>query len=654
MAAAMGTHMETLSTTDRLANISQNTPSGSYDPGAPVRILFVEDTESDFHLMWRQLTRAKFPLASESVRVEDESGMRQALQSRQWDVVISDYRMPRFSAQAAMKLVRASGRDIPFLVVSGAVGEDVAVQSMHDGADDYVMKHNLSRLPIAIGLALQAAAVRREHRQAVESLRASEDYFRTLVAASPVAIVALDKEGRISLFNPAAQALFPELPGLLGDFPKFASVENFRTFQRLSVLMRVGEAFEQQPAQWELADQRSADLLFSAAPLRPSNAEVDGVVLFVVDVTAQKKAEAARRDSESRVAAISANLPGVLFRMVFQAASGKTLVPYISPGATALFGVEPDQFVSESTRFMTLFDSTAQEEIRTAVAESLRTGNSLQGNWRIQRPDGAERWIQMSASVQPGVDGDPVFDGVITDLSEQKRTEAELTQSREELRRLTAHMETLKEEERREVAREIHDDIGSTLAGLKADAMWLRKRLGNDPAIVAKLTDMSALIDGAVQTANRIISSLRPGILDYGIGPALEWQLNDFGARMGVSVSFKTNQEDIAMDLGQSTALFRVLQESLTNVAKHAHANRVDVELFANPSSVTLEIRDDGIGLKQADLAKASSFGLRGMMERIRSLGGWLDVNGVTPGGTILMASIPRRQGANGSRKDTS
>lgn len=634
---------------------SPRRPLHSYDPAAPVRILFVEDTELDYELMLRALKAAKFPLSPDSIRVEDETAMRKALGRAHdaapgsppdgvpWDVVISDYRLPRFSAQAAMRLVRASGRDTPFLVVSGAVGEDVAVQLMHDGADDYVMKHNLSRLPAALALALQAAAVRREHRVALESLRVSEDYFRTLVAAAPVAIVALDGEGRITLFNPAADALFEQLPKFLGRRPEFAGGKNRAQFEYLVRTMRAGDAFTQRPVVWHFASGRQAELLFSAAPLNLHGARNEGAVLFAIDITGQRKAEAAQRDSESRVTAISANLPGVLFRMLFDKASGEARLPYMSPGAVTLFGIAPAEFTASPRHFMNLFDLISRDQIRGAVAASLKSGEALQGVWRIMRPDGAERWIQISASVQASASGDPIFDGVITDLSAQKQAEAELMQSREELRRLTAHMESVREDERRAVAREIHDDIGSILAGLKADAAWLKKRLEDDAAATAKLTDMSALIDGTVQTANRIISSLRPGILDYGIGPALDWQLTDFGARMGLEVSFRANQEEVEMDLLQSTALFRVLQESLTNVAKHAQASRVDVELFANNASVSLEIRDNGRGLSEADLVKAASFGVRGMMERARALGGWLDIAGHEHGGTTLMVSVPRR-----------
>lgn len=639
--------MATLNTTDKFAVLARSAAPPPYDAAAAVRILFVEDSEDDLELMQRTLHNSGFPVADGTIRVDTEAGMRAALAAGQWDVVISDYRMPRFSAQAALSLLKATGMAIPFLMVSGAVGEDVAVQAMRDGADDYVMKHNLSRLPAALALALERASIRRQHQHAQQSLHASENYLRTLFTTAPVAIIAFDKEHQISLFNPAALALFPQLSALLGRHPPLTSEDNQQILQRFNQLMQSGETFSQRPVQWNFGHGRKADLLVSAAPLRPDGTGAAGAVLFALDVSEQKKAEAAQRESESRVAAISANLPGVLFRLVYEPDTGTTSFPYMSPGAASLFGMAPEQFVTDPARFMNLFDAASQEQIRAAVAAALASGTALHGDWRIRRPDATEAWIQISASVQQTASGGGfAFDGVITDLSAQKLAQADLTQSREELRRLTAHMETLKESERREVAREIHDDIGSTLAGLKANVAWLHKRIGDDSEAAARLLDMSGLIDGAVQSANRIISSLRPGILDFGIGAALDWQVTEFGNRMGFAASFKTNQEDVTMDLVHSTVLFRVLQEALTNIAKHAHASSVAVEMFANSGSVNLEIRDDGIGLQEADKTKSTSFGLRGMLERVRAIGGWLDISASPGAGTTLMVSVPRRDSA--------
>ena len=634
--------MSRLGITDRLTQLLQQTTLPRAGADTPVKILFVEDLESDYDVMRFSLRQANFALSPETRRVEDEAGMRAALAEVQWDVVVSDYQLPRFTPELALALARATQPDIPFLIVSGAVGEDTAVKAMQSGADDYVMKHNLYRLPTAIENAIKAAGIRVERTRAVESLLASENYLRTLITASPISIIALDGSRKLTLLNAAAEKMFPQLPRFLGKIPDLASADAQALFDHIAATHAAGGSLTQHAAHWVQNDGTTSELVFSTAAL--TQGQNTGTVVFAVDVTELKNAEAARRESESRVTAISENLPGVLFRLVFHVDQGQTFVPYVSAGARELFGIAPEDFGADPARFMNLFDTSTQEDIRQAVSASLQSGHTLQGQWKIVRPDGSSRWIHLSASVRDESSGGRLFDGIITDVTALKNAELELSGSREELRQLTAHMEVLKEEERRAIAREIHDDIGSTLAGLKADAAWLKKRLSDDALSCEKLDDMSQLVDGAVQTANRIIQALRPGILDYGIGPALEWQAKEFAARMGIDVQFESNQEDVSVDLEQSAALFRVFQEALTNISKYAGATEVKTVLFATPTSITLEIRDNGCGLADGDLAKASSFGIRGMMERARSLDGWIDISGRSGHGTTVMLSIPRNR----------
>ena len=145
-----------------------------------------------------------------------------------------------------------------------------------------------------------------------------------------------------------------------------------------------------------------------------------------------------------------------------------------------------------------------------------------------------------------------------------------------------------------------------------------------------------------VQVSHRIAKSLRPAILDQGLNAALEWQAQEFEKHSGIPCHFRTNDEDLSLDSGQATGVFRVFQEALTNIAKHAQAGHVDVQMFATDKLVTLEVRDDGVGVRKQDLAKSESFGVRGMQERMHHLGGWIEVSGAPGKGTTLMLSIPR------------
>ena len=618
---------------------------------APVRILCVEDSQADYELLLFELRMANF--AHEATRVEDEPGMREALQGDQdWDLVISDHSLPRFSSAAALKVLRELESDIPFIIASGAIGEDAAVAALQSGADDYLLKHNMKRLVPAIENALAAAEARRERRLATEDLRSGLGYLRALLRASPVAIVALDNEKKITLLNVAAERIFRiQRDEALGEPFPITIAENQRILDRLFEALDEGPV-EHMEETWHRRDGSASDLAFSAARLQGSA----GVVFFIADLTEQKRAELSQRETETRFSAITANLPGVVFQMLARPAQDELLMPYVSAGAAGLFGVAPEDFLSKPALFVDLLDPADRADLRDAVAQAIRHHAPLEGQWRIRREGTGVRWVQVAASAREANGGNWLLDGIITDITAQKEAEQELMQSREELRELTAHAESVKEQERRLVARDIHDEIGSTLTGMKADLAWLKKRFAEDGEVMGKLTSMGELVDGAVQTANRIIQALRPGILDYGIAPALEWQASDFSARMDLEVAFETNADDLALDIEQSTALFRVFQESLTNVAKYAKATRVETELFATPTSVTLEVRDNGVGLTEGALSKAASFGIRGMMERVRALGGWLDINGAPGKGTTVMLSIPRRRpraAAPAAKKDT-
>lgn len=626
-----------LGITDRFKTL--NAPGATrQDPG--VRLLCVEDEEVDFELMQMALRAAG--LAHSAKRVEDEASMRAALAEGHWDAVISDHNLPLFSSAAALKVLREAEPDTPFLIVSGAIGEDAAVAAMQSGADDYLMKHSLKRLAPAIEHAMAAAAARRQRRATAAELRSSLDYLRTLVTASPVGIITLNGEGRVTLFNAAAEEIFQiSRATIMADPQPFRFSENRAVVRRLREAVRAGPVRNLEEA-WLRRNGQARDVSFSAASL---GAGVEsGVVVFVTDVTEHKRAELARHETETRFAAITANLPGVVFQMLARPAQRTLLVPYVSAGANRLFGITPEAFLAAPESFVACVVAEDRADLQDAVEQAVRQRTVLEGQWRVRRADGTLRWVQLSASAREAGGGNWLFDGIITDVTAQKEIEQELTRSREELRQLTAHTETVKEEERRAVAREIHDDIGSTLTGMKADLSWLSRRFAGDADVMARIEGMKLLVDGAVQTANRIVQELRPGILDYGIAPALEWQAKDFADRTGIKVSFETNDEELLLDLEQSTALFRVFQESLTNVSKYAGAARVETELFTTSNSVTLEIRDDGAGLAPGDLTKPASFGVRGMMERARALGGWLDINGPPGRGTTVMLSIPRRR----------
>ena len=236
---------------------------------------------------------------------------------------------------------------------------------------------------------------------------------------------------------------------------------------------------------------------------------------------------------------------------------------------------------------------------------------------------------------------------VVRDISRQVEEEDELRRSQEQMRTLSDRLLTLREEERAHISRSIHDDIGQLLSGLKMDLAWLKRRLNPEQEpLLDKTEAMSRLIDAAVGAVRQISTELRPGILDdLGLEAAVEWQLQEFQRRTDISCTFRSDIEEDALDVERTTTAFRILQEALTNVVRHAQARRVEVVLTGNANKVTMLVRDDGRGIIASERDHPRSIGLLGMRERARMQGGTLEVQGVAGKGTTVTLRLPMTPG---------
>ncbi len=217
---------------------------------------------------------------------------------------------------------------------------------------------------------------------------------------------------------------------------------------------------------------------------------------------------------------------------------------------------------------------------------------------------------------------------------------AALAESEAKLHALTQHLERAKEEERRVIAQEIHDDIGGALTALKFELVRLTRALSRDDAR-PQLDAISQLLESAVVASHRIQHALRPAVLDAGLVAALEWLARGFGERSGIKVDFQANRDEFEIAPDRAAALYRVAQEALTNIRKHASATHVQMQLFALGDEITLEIADDGHGFDATSLQVTPGFGVRGVIERARGLGGWAEVSSSLGRGTTVMFSIP-------------
>jgi len=481
---------------------------------APIGLIVIEDDEDDFLLLVRKLRSAGLPVSARRVQTAVELGAELAVGS--CDAVISDHLLPRFSSLEALELVRRHDPDLPFLIVSGAIGEERAVEAMRAGADDYLMKDKLGRLVPALERALTVAATRR----------------------------------------------------------------------------------------------------------------------------AQRTAEAALIESKTRFGALTANLPGMVFQLLCKA--GELSLLYVSEGSRRVLGMAPDD-VRGSPEL--LFNALATDEgamLRAALLENPPMIPFVQWSGALRAStDHQPRWIEFAARARSDASGAVLWDGIVSDVSEQKRAQ-------QELHELASHLTHVREQEREAIAREIHDDVGSTLTAVKFELAWLKSEVKHLPRASEKLREVDQLVDAVILSSSRIMHNLRPGILDEGIVASLEWQARAFERRMAIPCSFHASHDDIALGGEQAIALFRVCQEALNNVAKHASASRVDIRLDADGHSLLLEIADDGKGIGGSDLGKRTCFGLRGMRERAHSLGGTIDIASEPGRGTTISVTAPLRNAPDG------
>lgn len=221
---------------------------------------------------------------------------------------------------------------------------------------------------------------------------------------------------------------------------------------------------------------------------------------------------------------------------------------------------------------------------------------------------------------------------------ERERAAHALERSERRLHELYSHLQSVVDDERAAIAREIHDDIGGMLTTLRFDLAWIERH--GDAASGERARHALHTVVRIMQTAQRIQRNLRPPVLDAGLLEAMAWQIAEFRRSTGIDVKFSRNVTAVELDDARAMTVYRCLQESLTNVARHANARRVRVDLIVGADELSLEIADDGIGLPPKALEKAGSFGLRGLSERARRVGGWIDVS---PGerGTCVLLSIP-------------
>jgi two-component system sensor histidine kinase UhpB len=472
-----------------------------------LKLLLLEDNPADAELI--QLLLKRSGMQFDATVASDEKEFLKAMDEKNFDAVLADNALPQYSSIEALKLIRKKDPGIAFILVTGTVSEEFAVSIIQQGADDYILKTNLTRLSPAINKAVEKKRIQKEMETAEKNIEKEKELSDSIINSLPAIFYLCNANGKFLRCN--------------------------KNFEKISGYT------------WE---------------------EINGMM-------SENFFEYARKED------------------------GKNWVEKV---------LDRKQMETEA-----LFITKRGEKIPyyfTCSAIHFNDQNCIIG--------------------------------VGMDISARKRTEKELQQLNMALRRLSAHIQNVREEEQTRIAREIHDELGQQITGLKMDVSWLKKKIASNTeplAIGEKLSSMNDLLDKTIQTIRKIASELRPSILDeIGLYAALEWQGREFEKRSQIPVQFTSTEKELEISPAVATGLFRIFQESLTNIGRHAEAKTIVASLEKVSNELVLTVTDDGKGFISDKQRK--TMGLLGMHERALSIGGKLEILSELGKGTTIRITV--------------
>ena len=322
-----------------------------------------------------------------------------------------------------------------------------------------------------------------------------------------------------------------------------------------------------------------------------------------------------------------------------------------SEGIHKVFGYNPEDVSTRVDWWLERLHPEDKDRVMRAIRKATESGgHTWAGHYRFRRKDGTYAVVLDHGYILHNGEGKPTrVVGGIRDISERRKAEEALKNSRRQLRALSARLQSAREEERAKVAREIHDELGQVLTALKLNLDWLERKIGEREhdrslnPVLDRAVESGEMIQSAILTVQRIASELRPGVLDHlGLAAALRQEAQRFQQRSGIVCELELPHESLELPRDASTTIFRICQEALTNVARHAQATKVEIGLRANPEHVTLQVADNGRGIRPEAVGDSRSLGLLGMRERASVLGGEVAIEPIAPSGSRVTLRLPR------------
>ena len=481
-----------------------------------------------------------------------------------------------------------------------------------------------------------------ERKQAEEALKESEQELRTSMENAPDGIYMNDLEGNFLYGNLRCE----ELTGykreeLIGKNFVELNILTENSLARAAELLKANRKSKSTgPDELDLIrkDGRLVPVEISSSVVRHGGQNI--VLAFARDITERKQAEEALRSEQMMLT----RTEGVAHIGSWEWDIATDTVTW-SDELFRIFQRDPQEGAPSFAGHPALYHPEDMARLRQAVEVCVADGTPYELELRGIRKDGETRACVARGFAEMAPGGRPVrLFGSLQDITERKQEEENLEKSHRELRNLSVHLISLREEERMLLAREIHDELGQALTALKMALSWLSKKSPEGPN-GEKIATMLNLVNTTMKMVKRLSTELRPGLLDdLGLVAAMEWQAGEFQERTGIKTELGFEPDDIRVGDEQATTLFRIFQEMLTNVARHAAATSIEAYLHEKDGELELVVRDNGKGIEPKMIASSKSLGLIGMRERCHHLGGIIDIRGKRGKGTTVIVKLPARE----------
>lgn len=459
----------------------------------------------------------------------------------------------------------------------------------------------------------------------------SKSRLASIVESSEDAIFVVSPDGSIHSWNKSAENIFGyKASQVVGQ--QITILDHIIDFETLIKIPQLDLSFSSGKKILHVdmvAVRRGDETIYvnlTVYPFVDERGQVLGFTTIARDITNSIKAEEALRESEERYRTFVTNFKGIAYRW-----SPDYHPIFMHGNVEEITGYDVDDFLSNKVHW----DNIVLKEDRQIVQQNREfirknPNKSIEFEYRIINKNGDICWLNESLLNVTNEKNEIIYiQATIYDITQRKIAETELRESRQQLRNLALHLDSVREEERKQIAFEIHDELGYALTAIKLDIAWLVKKIDvSRDNLEQKIREMSDLLELTIQKVRTISSQLRPSILDhFGLVAAIDWQSKEFQRRTAIRTRFFVNPRDLTVPENLATPIFRIFQESLTNISRYAKASRVDVSLEIIDSNLVLKVVDNGLGIEPEKIHHKNSFGLLGMREKAKSMGGELVIS---------------------------